>query len=223
MKKKYCEECMVEHEFERVTLIEEVSIRGRSFMVEHEYDKCKNCEVLFEPHEDVDKNLKKEYSMFRSKAGYLQPEEIAEIRNKYKMTLRQFASVLGIGYSTLSNIENGSLQNDYQDSLFRLASSPAAFYELVKLKKDFIKENVDEAIERVEIVCLKEEPALQELNVKFDKVMTNLSEQVNYSIRDLNALKYDVKQINKESAFEEPKEEKDSLWTKKISNILQPS
>lgn len=40
------------------------------------------------------------------------------------MTIRDYGAVLGISYSNLSSIENGSIQSKYIDSLIRLSEDP---------------------------------------------------------------------------------------------------
>lgn len=57
----------------------------------------------------------------------LYSEDIKEIRNMYKLNIRDFSSILGISYTNLSSIENGSLQPKYIDNLMRLAKDPYAF------------------------------------------------------------------------------------------------
>jgi len=136
MKRLYCEECMVEREFKRVEIKEKVTIKDETFDVIHEYDKCEHCGELFEPFENIDKNIEKDYSIYRDKKGYLQPEKIKKIREKYGFSVRQFAELLGIGYSTLSNIENGALHTKYQDVLFKLVASPQAFKNLITNSND---------------------------------------------------------------------------------------
>lgn len=51
------------------------------------------------------------------------------------MTIRDYGAVLGISYSNLSSIENGSIQSKYIDSLIRLSEDPSAFKKLVESRK----------------------------------------------------------------------------------------
>ena len=69
IEKQFCEVCLDTTNFERIYLIEEVTVKGETFEVDHEYDKCENCNELFEPIEDVDKNIKNDYRIYREKAG----------------------------------------------------------------------------------------------------------------------------------------------------------
>lgn len=222
MSKAYCEECFVDREFERIYLNEKVTIRGVELTVNHEYDKCKSCNELFEPHEDYDKNIKNDYIAYRQKMGFMQPEEIKSIRKKYEMTIRQFAAIIGIGFSTLSNIENGVLQNSYQDALFRLAKTPTAFYTLVKDKKDYISENVEDVIETLEIICLHEEPSLEAAKTGIYKKISFIADINASNIRRLNDLEYEIKSYkSNDSPVDSYTEEESSTWKTTISNTFQ--
>lgn len=217
MEEQFCEVCLSDRKFERIEIEENVEIRSVNFKVLHEYDKCTECKELFEPYEDVDKNIKKDYFEYRKKVGYLNPEQIKAIRKKYTMSMRDFAAILGIGYSTLSNIENGALQNDYQNTLFEFASSPSAMYKITLKKKDFLDVDLESVIRKIEMLCISEEPQLEELKNKISQTLTRLDEKDIYITRTLNTLQYDVDKLNKQGTSSK---EGTSTWTKKIMNMM---
>jgi len=213
MKKQFCEVCMLERNMKRIEIEEKIEIRGVTLNVVHEYDKCVECNELFEPYENVDKNLLKDYSVYREKVGYIQPDEIKAIRNSYKFTIREFAEVLGIGYSTLSNIENGALQNEYQNTLFQFSASPSAMYKVVMDKKDFLESNVNESIKILASLCIHEEPHLKELKTK-------INDKVIHVTQKLNTLEYDIDQITNANTTTEYKKEEKKTWTENFSNMI---
>lgn len=214
MTTNYCEVCMNNTKMKRVEIEEEVQIRDVTFSTVHEYDKCSECGELYHPLDDVDKNYLKDYELYREKVGYLQPERIKSIRELYNLTIREFAEILGIGYSTLSNIENGALQNDYQNTLFLFSESPTAMYKIIIDKKEFLSFNLDETIEILEGLILQEEPHLVDLKTK-------INEKVIYMTQQLNNMQYDIGQILKEYKTEESKkEEKKITWTKHFQNMI---
>lgn len=122
--------------FEYVEIEEQTTVKGDNFSVLHEYYRRLSDGELFEPFDNPDKNLEKDYRLYREKYNLLSSETIKEIRNKYQMTIRDFCTVLGISYSNLSSIENGNIQSKYIDSLVRLADDPSAFKKLIESRKN---------------------------------------------------------------------------------------
>lgn len=134
MKKIFCDVCRAQTSFKRLEIPAETEIRGTALLVTHEYDECTVCGTSIEPLENINKNILKEYSVYREKVGYLQPKDIISIREKYGLNVREFAAVLGLSYQTLAQIENGSLQNAYQNMLFEYVATPQNLYDLIVRK-----------------------------------------------------------------------------------------
>lgn len=63
--------CEHENGLKRLHLTETVSMRGLTFEVAHEYDKCPDCQTLFEPHEDIDKNIMNDFRTYESMSNTL--------------------------------------------------------------------------------------------------------------------------------------------------------
>lgn len=120
--------------YEVIFLEEDVTIKNDTFKVKHEYYKRISDDELFEPFSNPDQNLEKDYNIYRERHNLLSAKDVKEIREKYELTIRDFSLLLGISYSNLSSIENGSIQASYIDSLLRMASDPYSFYSLVKCK-----------------------------------------------------------------------------------------
>ena len=85
--------------------------------------------------DDPDINLRSDYAKYKQAKNLLATEDIIDIRKKYGLSLRSFAKLLGIGYSTLSKIENGVVQSNVHDALLRLASDPHGFYTKLVVPK----------------------------------------------------------------------------------------
>jgi len=134
-----CPECFEKADLIEVAVTEEVTIKEDTFENTHYYMKCSNCGELFKKSNHIDRNYLSDYEIYRSRNKLLQPEEIIEIREKYELSQRQFAKILGIGNSTLSRIESGALQSEYQNSLFVLSRSPISFRNLIRSKKDSLQ------------------------------------------------------------------------------------
>lgn len=127
--------------FTVISLDEVVQVRRREIAMTHTYwvplgDDLGNDENYLEPIDDPDFNLQADFREYRRLFGVLTPQAIREIREGYQLSLRQFALILGMSYSTLSEIENGLvLQTDEQESLFRLSQNERAFADLVQAKR----------------------------------------------------------------------------------------
>ena len=132
---RYSNETQKNEQYQLIEILEEVEIKNESFEVVHEYYQRLSDQELFEPFDNPDKNLNKDYALYRKKHALLTSMEIKEIRQKYGLSVRDFARVLGISYTNLSSIENGSIQAGYIDSLLRLVNDPYAFLEMVEGKE----------------------------------------------------------------------------------------
>jgi transcriptional regulator with XRE-family HTH domain len=65
-------------------------------------------------------NVKRGFDAYRKRKGYMTPDEIRNLRNQLNMSVREFANAIGIGSSSLTQIENNQrVQVKYQEILFR--------------------------------------------------------------------------------------------------------
>lgn len=148
---KFSYETNQNERYEVIFLEEDVTIKNDTFKVKHEYYKRISDDELFEPFSNPDQNLEKDYNIYRERHNLLSAKKVKEIREKYELTIRDFSVLLGISYSNLSSIENGSIQANYIDSLIRLADDPYAFYKcIVEIKgKKVLKEKVYNRLEKL--------------------------------------------------------------------------
>jgi len=135
--------------FEVITFEEEVEVNGKKFTNEHTYWKLLQNGELFAPFDNPDLNLDSDYKIYRELMGLLSPTQVKAIRDNYELSLRDFAKLLGIGYATLSKIENGAIHSSMHDALLRLASDPYAFYtQLLVPKKNLIDKQLYQALSK---------------------------------------------------------------------------
>lgn len=122
-------------DYELVSIFEQVRVKKEAFEADHLYYKRISDGELFEPFDDPDYNLRIDYDLYRERHSLLSSEEVHAVRQKYQLSIREFAALLGVSYANLSAIENGGLQSKYLDTLLRLASNTAAFQELLPARK----------------------------------------------------------------------------------------
>jgi putative zinc finger/helix-turn-helix YgiT family protein len=111
----------------------EYSIRGEKFLISGiEYEKCDNCGEEELDLKQVELLSKKANAIYRENHGLLKPEEIQSIREKYGFTQEEFQEILGVGKTTLSRWETGSImQPATANTLLRvLRKHPLAMKDL---------------------------------------------------------------------------------------------
>lgn len=75
---------------------------------------------LWVDFDDPDENLRNAFTAYRSRIGFMSASEVAKLRKDTGLSVRKFASHLGISSSVLSQIENNKrIQTKYQDMLFK--------------------------------------------------------------------------------------------------------
>ena len=129
--KEQCAMCLNEYSDELFRMID-IEVKGETFQVQEHYYKCLKCREEFtNPHDPIDP-LDQAYREYRKRHGLLQPEEIRNFRNSYKLTQKELASLLGLGDVTISRYENGALQETVYDNLLRLAMDPQNLLKLIQ-------------------------------------------------------------------------------------------
>lgn len=137
---RYSSDTGQEERYDLVTISETVTIKNQPLTTSHQYYRRASDGQLFEPFDDPDFNLRQDYAEFRRKNQLLSSKEIQTIREKYRLSIREFAGLLGVSYANLSAIENGGIQSKYLDSLLRLADNEAAFKDLLQVRKADLSE-----------------------------------------------------------------------------------
>lgn len=148
--KYYCEKCQKEMETRVQQVNQDFQVKDQKV---NSTIRVRICEVCGEEvwDEIIEReNEKSVFSAYRKKVGLLQPEEILEIRNKYKVSQSTFAKILGFGAKTITRYENGSIQDFCHDNLIRLVGGNAInFYALWMRRKVFLTHNENSQIEKL--------------------------------------------------------------------------
>lgn len=96
---------------------------------------CAECGALVSIPEYEHSNDKEFFGKYRQECGLLQPEDIKQIREKYKLSQANFAKLLGMGEKTITRYENGSVQDEAHDTLIRAAQNIKFVKQLYELRK----------------------------------------------------------------------------------------
>lgn len=121
---KFCPKCDAERDCSLVTRKESYPVRGEEIGIEAHVYICPVCgEDIFDKDLDSE-NIRKVYEAYRLKHSLLSSDEIRSIRERYGLSQRGFARLLGWGEITVHRYESGALQDRVHDDLLRMISTP---------------------------------------------------------------------------------------------------
>lgn len=91
------------------------------------------------PQDDPTYNMRQDWIAYREQFNLLQPEEIKAARKALGLTLREVALILGMSFSTLSNIENNRLLQSFDHEVkLRYLTKPTWLRTLVRQHRALI-------------------------------------------------------------------------------------
>ena len=105
--------------------METFPVRGEDIEVETQVAVCPECGEDLSVDELDRLALEKAFDEYRLRHGLLSPEEVGQIRERYGLSQRAFALVLGWGEITVHRYEAGSLQDPAHDTQLRMAADPS--------------------------------------------------------------------------------------------------
>ncbi|MCC5906397.1 MAG: DUF4065 domain-containing protein [Balneolaceae bacterium] len=126
---------------------EELEFRGEKFTISYNNYKCVDTGKEFTTRDIDELNMHLLHSAYRKKHNIPFPEEIKNIREKYRVNQTKMAEILGFGPNTFRNYENGDVPQLANAKLISIASKPSLFIDLVndcdsltvKQKEKYIK------------------------------------------------------------------------------------
>ena len=122
----YCSSCG-EAEAENTHCAERThsfEIKGEAIEVVASSRVCDDCENEIYDRDLSDTLLKQAYAIYRKRHNLLAPEDILALRERYGLSQRGLAALLGLGEVTVHRYENGSLPDDAPNHLLRLMLNP---------------------------------------------------------------------------------------------------
>lgn len=149
--KRICPSCEKETDILKINGKETIAVRNEEIEVDVEYFKCTECEEEFESTRDYDA-LETAYKIYRNQHNMLQPEEMKEWRKNHGLTQKELSQILSWGGATLNRYENGALQSESHEKLFRLAMEPRNLIKLINESSDVLsKEKRERILNELEI------------------------------------------------------------------------
>ncbi|WP_324667992.1 type II TA system antitoxin MqsA family protein [Geochorda subterranea] len=138
----YCPNCDDTRQLRTERRREAYVVRGEPIEVEAEVLICGTCgETVFDPERD-ERTLLRAYNVYRERKGLLKPDEIRRLRERYGLSQRSLARLLGWGLVTIQRYERGALQDKSHDDLLRALEDPNFVLELLDRQGDRLPERV---------------------------------------------------------------------------------
>ncbi|WP_062355049.1 type II TA system antitoxin MqsA family protein [Bacillus kwashiorkori] len=132
----FCPECLETRGFESIFIEEDYPVKNEVITIDSHYYKCNECGELILDPENEDENYVNAYNEYRKRKNLLFPEEIIEIREKYDISQRQMAKILGWSHATLSRYETGALQSQSHNNELVLLQDPVNMLKIIERNKD---------------------------------------------------------------------------------------
>ena len=117
------------------------------------------------------------YNIYKKQKNLLTSTEIKEIRKKYGLTQKEYASIIGVGEITVHRFEKGAIQTEAVDSIMRLSNNPNNMYFLLLKNKDNINNSLYKStLNKVQELMTLKRHELIDINT-FDKKLLSFEEE----------------------------------------------
>ena len=172
MKGAFCPNC---EEYTKATLgveKEVYNVRGEPVEVKAEVAICQKCGSKIFDEERDSRNLEKAYSLYRDKHNLLPLDEIRRIREKYGLSQRALARLLGWGEITIHRYENGAIQDNAHDKLLRLIEDPQNMQKFFEANRDKLPSYLALRLEK-RIASFMQEDKEQAFQISFERLVSH--------------------------------------------------
>lgn len=144
---QYCARCRADVRARVETRDEVFGVRGDPIAIQATVAVCPGCgEDLFDEAFE-EKNIAAAYDVYRRRHHLLTPGEIKELRERYGLSQRALAQLLGWGKVTVNRYENGALQNRAHDTVLRLIADPQNLARVVQMAGSHLPEATRHALQ----------------------------------------------------------------------------
>ncbi|WP_026664627.1 type II TA system antitoxin MqsA family protein [Butyrivibrio sp. FC2001] len=122
--------------YEIISKEETYPVHGEDTTILANVKVCKDCgEEIFDFKLD-DENLKRAFLKYKKNHALMTSSEIIELRNKYGLSQRTLAVLIGCSQSTIVRYEKGDIQNNTHNNIMRMLTNPDNMDELLDIKEE---------------------------------------------------------------------------------------
>ena len=138
---KLCLMCMEEHEVETMEIEDQETYKGVEVSFNAIFEYCSNADEYLETEEMIKANSLAMKDAYRKEVSLLTSNEIIGIRDKYKVSQKDFSDILDWGKATITRYENHQVQDRVHDDVLRkIDSDPNWFLDMLERSKDTLSE-----------------------------------------------------------------------------------
>jgi len=144
---KFCFNCNEDVSTKIVEEEEIFKVKGTDISVKSKKRVCDKCDKALFDKELDNTTLLKAYEKYKKLNNMLTADEIKEIREKYYISQKGLALLLGWGEKTITRYENGSLQDKTHDDVMKNIKEYGKFIEYWNRNKGSLSEGERNKIE----------------------------------------------------------------------------
>ena len=145
----YCVVCgdeQIRHESRQM----EFDVRGETMQIDVPVKLCAACGAIEQT--DVDP-AELAFTRYRREKGLLTPEEIKDVRKRFRLSQKSLAALLGMSEATINRYEGGGLQDEAHDQAIRSCASPDRMRDLLQRRgerlSDWQRRRAEDAVKGV--------------------------------------------------------------------------
>jgi len=178
VKTVFCPNCNAEMEYRVINREKTFVVRGESITVKGDLIVCSKCNQEITDDEYYGKLMEEAYGIYRKVKGILFPEEIARIRERYNISQRSLAKLLGMGEITIQRYEKGAIPDPVQNAQLCDLKDPINMIHRLKERghlldartRERLTENLKDAekLEEIKRIAGNDAPSIENGFRKFD-------------------------------------------------------
>ena len=154
----------------------QVNVKGSLIEYDEYYLVDENGEEVFDRNIEIE-NDQRLYDIYKKQNNLLTNFEIKKIRQKYSLTQKEYALVIGVGEITIHRFEKGAIQTEAVDSIMKLSNDPDNMYFLLLQNRKNIGESLYSLLlKRIKELQTLKRHALVDIN-KFDLDVLEFEEE----------------------------------------------
>lgn len=158
----------------------QVNVKGTLIEYDEYYLVDDSGTEIFDRNIEIE-NDQRLYDIYKKQNNLLTNFEIKKIRQKYGLTQKEYALVIGVGEVTVHRFEKGAIQTEAVDSIMKLSNDPDNMYFLLLQNR----KNIGESLYNLLLKRVKELQSLKK-----------------HALIDINKFDLDVLEFEEESAID---------------------
>lgn len=145
----------------------QVNVKGTLVEYDEYYLVDENGEEVFDRNIEIE-NDQRLYDIYKKQNNLLTNFEIKKIRQKYDLTQKEYALVIGVGEVTVHRFEKGAIQTEAVDSIMKLSNDPDNMaFLLLQNRKNIGESLYDSLLKKIKELQVLKRHALVDIS-KFD-------------------------------------------------------